>query len=151
MKNTIVGLFIVIGFMSYSQKGPNEILVEENQLESYEEIIQVSLEDVKTGIVEGFKTGNVKIIASYFSANLDINILGKENLYSKPQAEQVLKTFFNENKPVSFVLLHEGKSNKTKYFVGILETLEKKFRVSINTKLVSGKDEIFQINIEKED
>jgi len=151
MKSTIVGLFIVVGFISYSQKGPNEILVEENQLETYEERIQISLEDIKSGIVEGFKTGNAKLIASYFSANLDINLLGKENLYSKSQAEQVLKTFFNDNKPTGFSLLHEGKSNKTKYFVGILETAEKKYRVSINTKLVSGKDEIFQINIEKED
>ncbi|MBK6525645.1 MAG: DUF4783 domain-containing protein [Crocinitomicaceae bacterium] len=48
----------------------------------------------ETIIVSAFKAGNATKIASYFAENVDLSILETENLYSKSQAEQILKAFF---------------------------------------------------------
>ena len=107
--------------------------------------------DLKNSILTTFKTGNEKLVAVYFSLNVDIAVLDKENLYSKSQAQQVLKTFFLENKPTGFELNHEGRSSNVKYYIGTLTTAKQKFRVTINIKSVNGKDEISHLTIQKED
>ena len=106
--------------------------------------------DLKTSILTAFRTGNEKLVAVYFSLNVDVSVLEKENLYSKPQAEQVLKNFFIENKPTGFNLNHEGNSSNVKYYIGTLVTAKLKYRVTINVKSTNGKEEISHLTIQKE-
>ena len=104
---------------------------------------------IKTDILNGFKTGKASALAKYFPANVDINILGKSNLYSKSQGQQVLTTFFTQNKPNGFEVIHEGQSNGTKYFIGTYISGSTKYRVTVNVKSVSGSDKISSISIER--
>lgn len=157
MKNIIALTLFVSSVFGYAQEKKNDLaVVKEKQVETEvfkeipKKVIAPTL-DLKTSITTGFKTGNAKLIAYYFTANIDISVLEKENLYSKSQGEQVLKTFFTEYKPSNFVIDHEGKSNNITYYIGTLMTEKGKFRITINVKTVNKTELISHLTIEVED
>jgi hypothetical protein len=49
--------------------------------------------DVSKDVVEAIKQGNAQLIAKNFNDKIDLKILDKEDVYSKAQAELVLKDF----------------------------------------------------------
>jgi len=157
MKNIIVLTALLCSMGGFAQDKKNDIAVRkivpievEVSKENPVKIIAPTL-DLKSTIISGFKTGNAKLIARYFLANIDISLLEKENLYSKSQGEQVLNTFFTEHKPSDFSINHEGKSSNIKYYIGTLVTAKSKFRITINTKMVNGVELISHLTIETED
>ena len=106
-------------------------------------------QDIKQNITDAFKSGNSKEISEFFTSSIDLAVNDNDDVYSKAQAEQILKKFFSEHKPSSFKIMHEGESrNGIKYFIGELETANGKFRVTINMKDVSGSTKIHQLRIE---
>ena len=60
-------------------------------------------EDISNAI----KTANLKQLSGYIGPNIDLTIGSKESVYSKLQAEQILKDFFSSNAPQSFSVLHK--------------------------------------------
>lgn len=85
------------------------------------------------GIVDdinnGLKAGNAAAIARYFNASVDLNLPGNEGMYSKAQAEQILKDFFSKNSVKSFSVLHQGESKDgAQYIMGSLVTSNGTFR-----------------------
>ena len=155
MRNLIVLFFAFTANISFAQTGEEVVMTdhikkEEPVLVSAEPktIKARSLLAVKSDILTGFANGNAKQLSKYFPANLDITISGKSNLYSKSQAEQVLNTFFTQNKVSGFSIVHEGQSNGTKYFIGSYSSGSKKFRVTINVKSSGTSDQITSISIE---
>jgi len=157
MKNIIVLSALLCAMSGFAQDKKNDVAVRkvvpiEVEVLNEDPIkINAPTLDLKSSLITGFKSGNAKLIARYFSANIDISLLEKENLYSKSQGEQVLNTFFTEHKPSSFSIDHEGKSSSIKYYIGTLTTSKAKFRITINTKLVNGVELISHLTIEKED
>jgi hypothetical protein len=157
MKNIIVISFLLNTIVTFSQHKKEDLAVVKitkefvSKQESIDPVFVSPNLDLKTSIENGFKTGNAKLIAFYFSKNIDISLLDKENLYSKSQGEQVLKTFFMDNKPVSFVFGNEGKSASIKYFIGTLTTKTSSFRITVNVKTTSEIEVISHLTIEKED
>ncbi len=103
---------------------------------------------VKSNILDGFSKGDAKLLSSAFPSNVDISILGKANLYSRSQAEQVLSTFFAQHKVSSFTIEHEGNSNGTKYFIGTYTSGKTQYRVTVNVKISGNKELIKSITIE---
>jgi hypothetical protein len=137
MKKIISISLICLSFVSFSQTKHDELVVVEKPkpVKVFTKTISVAVPTtLKQALLTGFKTGNVPVISAYFSQNVDISLLDKENLYSKSQAEQVLKTFFSEHKPSNFVINHEGQSSNAKYFIGTLSTSKGSYRITINTK-----------------
>ncbi len=86
--------------------------------------------DVTDDVAGAVKTGNAASVAKFFSANVDIKILDKEDVYSKAQAELILKDFFTKNPIKSFAVIHKGTSkNGDQFCIGAYETSTgKKFR-----------------------
>ncbi|MGD1844572.1 MAG: DUF4783 domain-containing protein [Salibacteraceae bacterium] len=77
------------------------------------------------------KTGNSKVLVSFFGPTVDMAILEVSNVYSKPQAEQVLKNFFAKHQPTDFSLVHKGASKLgMQYAIGNLTTSKGTFRIS---------------------
>ncbi|WP_411274397.1 DUF4783 domain-containing protein [Daejeonella sp.] len=105
--------------------------------------------DVIDLLAKYFNTADAPKIASLFSSTLELDILSEENLYSKAQAELIMRDFFSKNKPVSLKIIHRLSSNPSyKLAVFLVSTSKDKFRVSIS---LSGNDEAFlikQIRIE---
>jgi len=109
--------------------------------------------DVIQKVSEALKNGSSSELAKYFNPTVEMEILEEENVYSKAQAELLLKDFFNRNKPSSFKVNHQGTKGSTSFAIGILVTSTGNLRVSVflksetdNTKML-----IHQIRIETSD
>ncbi len=107
--------------------------------------------DIPPKIFDAMKAGNVVEISKHFNSSVELVILDKEDIYSKQQAEQILKSFFAKNKIKNFSLLHQGGKESAQYAIGNLETLNNKsYRVYFLVKESGGKPLIHQMRIEEE-
>lgn len=79
-----------------------------------------ALEDV----VNGIRMGNVTAITKYFDKYVSITISNSQSVYSKTQAEMVLKDFFTKNPVKEFVVMQQGSTqgNNSIYAIGKLTT-----------------------------
>lgn len=103
-------------------------------------------------ITETFKKGSATELSKFFNSNVDLTIDNKEEVYSKIQAEQVLKDFFSKNPPKSFTLIHQGVSKEgAKYAIGNLITTQgHSFRIYLYIKPSKGSEYIQELRIEKQ-
>jgi len=99
-------------------------------------------------IVNSFLNGNTTELAEFFNNSIELIILNEENVYSKSQAEQILKSFFKKNPPDSFVIIHEGGKEVSRYAIGKLKSSTGTFRVTI---YLSKNSFIHQLRIESDD
>lgn len=102
-------------------------------------------------IVEAIKAGNSSELSKHLNPTVELEILQEENIYSKAQAELLLKDFFNRNKPSAFKINHQGTKGATSFAIGILTTSTGNFRVSIFMKSDNDKMLIHQLRIERSD
>ena len=57
--------------------------------------------DIGNDIAAAIRAGNARQLSGFFNNNVDLTVLGKEEMYSKAQAEQILRDFFQKNAPRS--------------------------------------------------
>ena len=85
---------------------------------------------VQDNINNAIKSSNTQVLAQYFNSSIDLSVLNQENVYSKAQAEQILKNFFANHKPTTFKIGHEGKANDGSiYLIVKLGTTNGNFRI----------------------
>ena len=106
---------------------------------------------IPEGIVLSFKAGNAAELTKFFHSNVELIILEKENVYSRSQAEQIIRKFFSEHKPRAFKIIFEGGKENSRYAIGSLETAGQSFRVYILMKKQEGSPLIHQLRIEEEE
>jgi len=102
-------------------------------------------------IVLAFRAGNAQELTKHFYNNIELIILENEDVYSKTQAEQILRKFFTDHRPSSFNIIHEGGKEASRYAIGNLSTSSGNFRVSFLIKNQDGTPLIHQLRIEEED
>ncbi len=102
-------------------------------------------------IIVAFKVGNADELSNYFNNSIELIVLDNEDYYSKTQAKNIMSSFFTENLPLSFKIIHEGgKDNGTSFAIGKLSTMGGgKFRVSLLLKKNNNKLFLHQLKIEK--
>ena len=97
------------------------------------------------------KSSDYKYLSGYFDANIELNILGNEGLYSKVQAEIILKDFFQKNNPINFKAKYSGFSKDgSKYSIGNLETSTGNYKTYFFFKKVGDTFLIKEFRIEKD-
>lgn len=107
--------------------------------------------DVIDDIAGAIRTGNPKSISSYFIENVDLKVIDQEDVYSKQQAEMILKNFFTKHPVKTFLIAHKSvEKNGSQYIIGTLETTNGKFRTYFLVKTAAGKTLIQQFKIENE-
>jgi hypothetical protein len=80
-------------------------------------------------ISSALRTGNAKELSAFFGPNVELKILNKEDVYSKTQAEIILKDFFSKNPPKSYSAVHNGTSKAgAQYTIGQLITSNGTYR-----------------------
>ena len=95
------------------------------------------------------KTGNAKELAEQFIPNIDLTVKETSEVYSKAQAEQIIRKFFNDHPPVDMVIEHSGVSKfGDKYYIGILRTRNGYFRVTFFLKKTGDLMQVKQLRIE---
>jgi hypothetical protein len=106
-------------------------------------------DSVKDKVVQAMKTGNAKELAATFIPNIDLTVKESSDVYSRAQAEQILRKFFNDNPPVDLVIEHSGVSKfGDKYFIGILRTKTGYFRTTFFLKKTEEDFQVKQLRIE---
>ncbi len=105
---------------------------------------------IPRNIPVALKSGNSSTISGYFNEDVELTILGKEGIYSKTQAEQIIKDFFIHHKPKNFNLLHEGGKSGSHYAIGELDTDNETYRVYFLIKIINNQSFINQLRIEKD-
>lgn len=111
----------------------------------------IAVADIFDEIALAIKSGNSREIAKYFGARVELKINNTENIYSKAQAELLLRDFFEKNPPVSFVIKHKSSSSKgLQYVIGYLQTTTGKFRTYILCKEIENEIFIQELQFEKE-
>jgi Domain of unknown function (DUF4783) len=105
--------------------------------------------DVIDDISSLIRSSNTKEISKYFASTVELTILTEEDVYSKAQAEQILKNFFNRHAPSSVKIVHRLISNPNYRFGVILITTNKgQFRTSFSMKNNSNKFLITEMRFE---
>ncbi|MNT77053.1 hypothetical protein D3C72_2161280 [compost metagenome] len=96
-----------------------------------------------------FKAGNAKEIAANFSSSVELIIIDDEDVYSKAQAEQILRNFFTKYPPVKSTVIHLINTNPNfRFGILSLHTKNGKFRVSITMKKSANAFFITELRIE---
>ncbi len=110
----------------------------------------LSIADLPEPIATAIKNGNAAELTRYFNTNVDLSIFDKQDIYSKTQAEMLLKDFFSKNVPSNFRVIHQGGKDDAQYYVGRLTTSTGNYRISILIKGQGKAALIHQFRIEKE-
>ncbi len=108
--------------------------------------------DIYNEISDAIRSGDARSVARYFSSTVDLTILNQEEVYSKAQAEQVLRDFFSKNTPRSFNLIHKGVSKEgAKYAIGNLVTAQgAQYRTYFFVKQTASGEFIQELRFEKQ-
>ncbi len=104
---------------------------------------------VPDGVLLSLKSGDAKSLARHFNSNVELTVLNHEDIYSKGQAEQLVRNFFYKYHPDKFTLIHQGTQEGRPYAIGNLQCGRNTFRVSFLLRK-TGKDYlIHMLRIEK--
>lgn len=105
--------------------------------------------DIPQAVVDALKTGNTAQLSDFFSSSIELAILDQEDIYSKQQAELIIKSFFAKHMPTGFVILHKGGKEGSQYAIGNLTTSSGTFRVTLLIKMSNNKTTIHQLRFEE--
>ena len=109
-------------------------------------------QDLTNKVVSLLKAGNVTELSTHFTAKIDLAVQETDDVFSRAQAELILKKFFNKNKVTDVTILHQGTSKLgTQYCIGTLSTSNGDFRLSFNIKKVGEIFKVQQLRIEEKD
>ncbi|MBN2164674.1 MAG: DUF4783 domain-containing protein [Marinilabiliaceae bacterium] len=103
------------------------------------------------GIVKATQEANCKTLATFFNEKIELIIPGKSGVYSKAQAEQVIKVFFENHPVTSFKIIHKGIKDNSSFAIGKYISNNINYRFYYRIKNSEGKTLIHQIWIDKED
>ena len=103
--------------------------------------------DFPPDIRQAILSGNSQNLALFFNQNVELLIKSKEDVYSKAQAEHIIKSFFSKNVPTDFVVEIDEQSDGTRYAIGNLKTSGGKYRVYLVYQKIKGKLIINRLNI----
>jgi len=106
--------------------------------------------DIPGEIVSSFNSGNAAKLSQYFNQTIELTFFEKEEIYSKTQAEIILRDFFAKNPPKQFKILHEGGKESSKYAIGQYISNTKTFRITFLLKTINSKVFIHQLRIEND-
>ncbi|MFN5460658.1 MAG: DUF4783 domain-containing protein, partial [Bacteroidota bacterium] len=110
-----------------------------------------SLSEVSNYTINAIKKGNSSAIAQNMSEKINLKVLNKDGIYSKSQAESILKDFFSKNKIKNFNTTHSNsQKNGNEFFSGILNTEAGNFKISFQIKYNDNKYLISHFQIEHE-
>jgi len=102
-------------------------------------------------VISAMKAGNVASVSKYFNNNVELTIIDNEGVYSKQQAEIILKTFFAQYPAKNVSIQHKGASAQgAKYAIAQYESASVKFRTYIFMKDSGSGLLIHEMRIERE-
>lgn len=115
-------------------------------------IFNLHQSDLTGEVAAAFRQGNARDLSKHFGNNVDLTVSGKQEMYSKAQAEQVLRGFFLKHPPRNFIIKSKSTANTaTPFGIGTYtSTSAEHFRVYFLVKRIGNQSFIQQLSIENE-
>jgi hypothetical protein len=107
-------------------------------------------EDIPLQVINAFSTGDASLLAQSFNNTIELTLFDKEEIYSKTQAEMILRDFFSKHKPTLFKIIHQGGKENSKYAIGTLVCGTESYRITFLLKLEGNNLFIHQLRIEND-
>lgn len=103
-------------------------------------------------VVNAIKNNRIEDMSKYFDNIVPVTINNNQTIYSRNQAEAVLKDFFERNIPKDFLIMDNGSPNTTsKFIIGSLITPSgNKYNVYILMKQKDNNFFLQEIRINRE-
>lgn len=111
--------------------------------------IVLNASKITNNISDALKAGDAKKVASYFETSVELTIPNKKGVFSKTQAELILKNFFGSNKPTSFTSVKKGTDKNGSYSIGDLTTSKGAYRTYILYKKTGASTKITELKFER--
>ncbi|MBA7529672.1 hypothetical protein ES705_21870 [subsurface metagenome] len=106
--------------------------------------------EIPEQIIAAFNAGDASKLSQYFHKTIELTFFKKEEIYSKTQAEIILRDFFAKNPPKQFKILHEGGKESSKYAIGRYISNSDTYRITFLLKTIDSRVFIHQLRIENE-
>jgi archaellum component FlaF (FlaF/FlaG flagellin family) len=104
--------------------------------------------EISSEIISALDEGNASEINNNLSANVELVIGNKNDVFSKQQASGIINDFFRTNKVSSFQVIHKGNKDAASFAIGTLKTSGGSFRVYVLTRKQGSTPLIQQLRIE---
>ena len=102
-------------------------------------------------IEKAFESNNEEALATYCGEKVLMSVLGEEGVYSRSQAQLVLKNYFSKWPSGTFKFYFKGKeSSEGSFCIGKYSVGSNDFRVTINFKNTNQTYLIESLNIDKD-
>jgi len=101
-------------------------------------------------VISATASGNARDLAANFNDNIELVLPQKSGIFSKSQAEMVLKEFFSKYPPASFKIIHQGSRQNASFAIGNYKTGNSFYRFYFLTKKTNNKVLIHQLRIERQ-
>lgn len=99
-------------------------------------------------VVKAIKSGSSSELTKYFDEYVQLTLPGQGDSYSKAQAEQIIKDFFQNNSVKDFELKHQGNAPSGHYCVGTLQTSAGNYRTNVFMKTKGNKEVVKEIRFQ---
>ena len=93
----------------------------------------MTMQNGLSSITQAISQGDANTLGLYLDNTVEIAVVDSEDIYTRSEAEGILKSFFNNHAPRSFSQVHKGssKAKDSLYCIGNLKTSQSTFRVYI--------------------
>lgn len=104
------------------------------------------------GIAKAINSKDAAALSNFFDAQVEITTPDEDDVFSKADAANVMKSFFSKYNVTVFKLQHKGtsKGKASEYAIGDMTASGKRFRVFIYISEIGGKTVIQQIQFEQD-
>lgn len=106
--------------------------------------------DVPSGLIDAVKNGNAQQLSSFFNDPVIMSVQSFEGSFSKNQAQQIMRDFFQKNSPASVQVIHQGGREDNKFAIFEYISGQSKFRITIYLKFENDKSLIYNILIQND-
>lgn len=102
-------------------------------------------------ITNATQRGDAVELAGYFNNKIELILPAKSGVFSKEQAQFMMKEFFDNNSPTSFQIIHQGMRDNSSFAIGRYSCSKGQYRLQFLTKNIDNQTLIIQIRIDKQD
>jgi hypothetical protein len=97
------------------------------------------------------RNGDAIALAAYFNSKIELVLPEKSGVFSKEQAQFLIKDFFDNHPPTSFQIIHEGERENATFAIGRYNYNKGQYRLLFLTKNNGNEIRIHQLRVEKQD
>ncbi|MDR2449334.1 MAG: DUF4783 domain-containing protein [Prevotellaceae bacterium] len=114
---------------------------------------QIPCKNLFNPIIKILQDNNAEVFSNYFADAVEFDVFGEDKIYSKLQAEQVVKTFFTRKSIKQITMKHCSGKEYLKYAVTeITDAEDLLYRVTIFMRIENDGNAVIQeVRLEKEE